>query len=423
MSGEKCSEIEVEDRTTLFEAWREASRERAQREAVRQRERTDREQARRREEQAALEAQRAREREALERARDQWAALAKEFESLRARAEELRRNLVGIELPSEPALAEVDRNDTGAILQSLPGIESTIARYRRSLNDSMLRYSHERADDRGLDDVLAWYQSFVAPAPHAATGFANNELLAGHEARADELRRSAFKRARTLMERVESRVVRVSEDLGAALEAVLNAPSLPELRTAETRLEVMVEQELERVDAEDARRARELEALQTDRVAALMAASLAQMGYVVSNVYESAYTKDGQIFACRQDRTAAGHAVRLTIDRETQQVTSNVVRIVDPDDPSVRTHERETQEQDRKADALWCDQDGIVRFERKLADQGVKVEFGPNGDGQVHTVTAAEVAEASPTLAEHLRTARRREDIAQQPQARSRQGT
>ena len=430
MSGEKCSEIEVSDRTTLFDAWQKGARERQERAALEQEERVARERdervARKRDERederrlAEFEAaQRAREQEALEGARGQLAELTSEFESLRARASEMQRNMDGIELPPGPALPEVNQNDTAAILAGLSGIETTIAGYRSRLNDSMLRYSRDRAAAEGRDEVLDWYGSFVATTPGATIGFANNEALAGREAQADELRRQAFERARDLMGTIEGRVVHVSEDLRQALEAVLNAPSHAEMRTAEAGLRLMVGRECERVDREQARRRSELERLQTDRVAAVMAESLAQMGYVVSNIYESAYTANGHIIACRRDRTAPEHAVRLTIDRETQQVTSNVVRVVDSDVAPVRTDEQE--EQDREADAKWCDRDGIVRFEGELEARGVKVTFKPNGARQVDTVSAAAVAAASPTLAEHLRAGGPRAAARQQPNARSRQ--
>ena len=425
MSGEKCSEIEVSDRTTLFDAWQKGARERQERAALEQEERVARERDEREDERRLAEfeaAQRAREQEALEGARGQLAELTSEFESLRARASEMQRNMDGIELPPGPALPEVNQNDTAAILAGLSGIETTIAGYRSRLNDSMLRYSRDRAAAEGRDEVLDWYGSFVATTPGATIGFANNEALAGREAQADELRRQAFERARDLMGTIEGRVVHVSEDLRQALEAVLNAPSHAGMRTAEAGLRLMVGRECERVDREQARRRSELERLQTDRVAAVMAESLAQMGYVVSNIYESAYTANGHIIACRRDRAAPEHAVRLTIDRETQQVTSNVVRVVDSDVAPVRTDEQEKQ--DREADATWCNHDdshGIVRFESELEARGVKVTFKPNGARQVDTVSAAAVAAASPTLAEHLRAGGPRAAARQQPKARSRQ--
>ena len=153
MSGEKCSKIKVKNRTKLFVAWRDASRKRARREEAR------------RQEQAA---QRAREREAIEGARGRLAVLETEFESLRARASEMQKNMAPVELPAEPTLPEVDENDTGAILESLSRIESTIAEYRSGLNASMLRFSRDRAQGMGRDEVLDWYGSFVATPADAA---------------------------------------------------------------------------------------------------------------------------------------------------------------------------------------------------------------------------------------------------------------
>ena len=265
-----AARIEVSDRTTLFDAWQKGARERQERAALEQEERVARERDEREDERRLAEfeaAQRAREQEALEGARGQLAELTSEFESLRARASEMQRNMDGIELPPGPALPEVNQNDTAAILAGLSGIETTIAGYRSRLNDSMLRYSRDRAAAEGRDEVLDWYGSFVATTPGATIGFANNEALAGREAQADELRRQAFERARDLMGTIEGRVVHVSEDLRQALEAVLNAPSHAGMRTAEAGLRLMVGRECERVDREQARRRSELERLQTDRVA------------------------------------------------------------------------------------------------------------------------------------------------------------
>lgn len=417
MSGEKTGTIEVRDQSTLFDAWLKVSRARKAREDARRRGREERETTERRDRDAREAAQR-REREALERAGARLAALTNELESLRARADDMRRRTDGVALPPEPELPEVDADDTGDILRSLARMESAIAGYRSRLNEAMLAYSRTRAAAEGRDEVLDWYGSFVTEMSDTALGVSNHEALAGRHARADELRQRAFERARALMREVESRVVHVSEELRQALEAVLNASSFAEMRTGEAVLEVKVRQELERVAEEEARRRRELERLQTDRVAALMAESLVEMGYVVSNIYEAAYAENGQIIACRRDPPQTEHAVRLTIDRETREVTSNFLRIADAGGAPARTDERTAR--DEEAEAEWCGADGIVRFEDALEARGVKVAFRPNGARRVETVSAADVAASSPTLEEHLRAASRPAAVGRQPQARRR---
>lgn len=413
MSGEKTGRIEVRDQSALFDAWLEASRARKARETERR-------------EREAQEAAERREREALERARTRWAALTNEIESLRARAGDMRERMDGVALPPEPEFPEVDADDAGDILRNLARMESAIAGYRSRLNESMLAYSRARAASRGRDEILDWYGSLVTEIPDTAIGFSDDEAPAGRHAladefrhtRTDELRQRAFERARALMQEVESRVVRVSEELRRALEALLNASSLAEIRTGEAALKTQVKHELDRVAEEEAGRRREFERLQTDRVAALMAESLAGMGYVVSNIYETAYTENGQIIACRRDPPQTGHAVRLTIDRETREVTSNFLRIADAGAAPARTDERRAR--DEAAEAQWCGEAGIVRFENALEAGGVEVAFSPNGVQRVETVSAAAVAAASPTLEQHLRAASRPAAVGRQPQARSR---
>ena len=394
MSGEKCGKITVQERSTLFRAVQKLKQARRQRQRERRQKRNE----------ARLE----QERRALEDAIAKLEELRRDLESLNARAADFARSFKGIELPGPPQLPEVDEADAGAILAFLDANEVEVARYRSRLNEAMLNFHRGRAVGEGRDEVAEWYGSYAPAASRTAAdnaAAAGNEVIRGRQGQQKELRRTVFENARKLMAEVDRKVAHVSDDLRGKLAAVLSAESHGEAQIAEARLKAAVRGELQRVEAEKVRRQKEQKRLQTDRVAALMAQSLEEMGYVVSGVDESAYTRDGQIIACNPEQP--GHAVRLTMNAAGQQVRSNVVRLVERGTPA--GSRKGEQEEDAKADRLWCHPEGIGRFRTELEKKGVGVEFAranPRGQPQLESVAIEDLIEASPSLDDHFSRAR-----------------
>lgn len=391
MSGEKCGKITVQERSVLFRALQELDQARRDRQREREQRRNE----------ARLE----RERQALASAKKQLKGLRDDLATLETRAADFVRNFNGIELPNPPQLPPVDEADAGAILAFVADNEATVARYRSELNEAMLKFRRNQAVGEGRDEVLEWYSTYAPTTSRIAgnvIGAANNEQLFGRQGQDEELRRTVFERARQLMAEVDGQVAHISDELRQKLESVLSAASHSKAQIAEAHLKVAVAAELKRVAAEKVRRQKEQQRLQTDRVAALMAQSLEEMGYVVSGVEESAYTEDHQIIACNPDQP--DHAVRLTMDPANEQVRSNVVRLVEPGTAS-STRTCALQEQDKEADKSWCNAQEIGRFRRELRDKGVDVPFyptQPQGQQQIDYVSLEDVREASPSLDDHF---------------------
>ena len=391
MSGEKCGKITIREPNALFRALQELNQARRNRQRERERQRNE----------ARLE----RERQALASAKAQLKGLRDDLTTLETRAADFVRNFNGIELPNPPHLPPVEEADAGAILAFVADNEATVARYRSELNEAMLKFRREKAIGEGRDEVLEWYSAYAPTTSRTAgnvIGAANNEQLFARQGQDKELRRTVFERARKLMAEVDGQVSHISDELRQKLKSVLSAESHSEAQIAAAHLEVAVCAELKRVAAEKVRRQKEQKRLQTDRVAALMAQSLEEMGYVVSGVDESAYTKDGQIIACNPEQP--DHAVRLTMDPANEQVRSNVFRLVEQETAS-STRTAEQQEQDNEADESWCNAKGIGRFRKELKDKGVDVSFSPTqaqGQRQVAYVPIEDVLEASPSLDAHF---------------------
>lgn len=389
MSGEKCGEITVQQPNVLFRALQELNQARRNRQRERERQRNE----------ARLE----RERQALASAKAQLNSLKDGLKALNARAADYERIFNGIELPNPPQLPSVDDADAGAILAFVADNEASVARYRSKLNEAILKFRREKAIGEGRDEVLEWYSAYAPATSRTADnviGAANNEQLFGRQGQDEALRRTVFERAQELMAEVDGQVAHISDELRQNLKSVLSAESHPEAQIAEARMKVAVAAELKRVTAEKDRRQEEQQRLQTDRVAALMAQSLEEMGYVVSGVDESAYTEDGQIIACNPDRP--DHAIRLTMDPANEQVRSNVVRLVEPETAS-STRISEQQQQDKEADKSWCNPQGIGRFREELKKKGVDVGFSPTqGQQQINYVSIEDVLEASPSLSDHF---------------------
>ena len=389
MSGEKCGKITIRERNALFRALQELDQARRDRQLKRERQRNE----------ARLE----RERQALASANKQLKRMMDDFAALKAQAADFVRNFNGIELPNSPQLPSVDEADAGAILAFVADNEATVARYRSDLNEAMLKFRRNQAVGAGRDEVLEWYSTYAPATSCTATnviGAANNEQLFGRQGQDEELRRTVFERARQLMAEVDGKVAHISDELRQNLKSVLSAASHPEAQIAEARLKAAVSVELKRVAAEKVRRQQEQQRLQTDRVAALMAQSLEEMGYIVSGVEESAYTEGGQIIACNPEQP--DHAVRLTMDSANEQVRSNVVRLVESETAS-STRTSGQQQQDKEADRNWCNPKGIGRFRKELGDKGVDVSFSPpQGQQQIDYVSIEDVLEASPSLGDHF---------------------
>ena len=359
---------------------------------------------------ASREAERARrEREALQRAQSRLSEVSDAFEALKARATEIEEAYDGIELPGPPQFPEVDQKDAGAILASLTEAEAVVTAYRNGIGEALAEFHRNLAAGEGRDEVLEWYGSFATErGAGSRLDRANNERLLGARAQDKELRRKLFEDARELMAQVEREVVDVSEELQLQLGVVLSAGSHSEALVAKARLKQLAEGEIERVRKKREQRQREQDDLlvdRMDRVAELMAMSLADMGYAVSGIEESAYVQDGQIIAHSTDHS--DHALRLTIDRESKQVTSNVIRLADPAavegayDPT-----EEERDEDRAADEHWCRREGVGRFRDKLKKLGIEVNFRPTDSSPgVEYVSRDDLSEASPTLKEALRPA------------------
>ena len=402
MSGEKCGKITVQRPNVLFRALQELNQARRNRQRERERQRNEAQQERERQ---RNEARLERERQALASAKAQLKGLRDDLVALNARAADYVRNFNGIELPNPPQLPSFDEADAGAILAFVADNEATVARYRSKLNEAMLKFRREQAIGEGRDEVAEWYSAYAPATSRTAgniIGAANNEQLFGRQGQDKELRRIVFERAQQLMAEVDGQVAHISDELRQTLKSVLSAESHSEAQIAEAHLKAAVSAELKRVAVEKIRRQEEQQRLQTDRVAALMAQSLEEMGYVVSGVDESAYTKDRQIIACNPGQP--DHAVRLSMNPANEQVRSKVVRLVEPATAS-STRTSEQQEQDKEADKSWCNSKAIGRFRKELQNKGVDVPFSPTqaqGQRQVDYVSIEDVLEASPSLGDHF---------------------
>ena len=363
-------------------------------------------------------ARRERERKVLDAAKSRLKTLKDELAALDVRATRMAARFSGEEVPAPYELQAVDENDAGAILAMLSDAEAGLARYRSRLHESLLSLHRREATAEGRDEVLALYGAHAPAAPRAVHGAAaaaaalHEETLRGRRAEDEELRRGLFESAREIMAKLDEEVATVPEALREQLEAVLTAASHSEAQIAKARLGALVEEELARNQEERERRSKEAERLRNDRVAALMAQSLEEMGYVVSGIDESAYTRDGEIIACHPD--TSDHALRLTIDRDSSRVTSNVVRLVESEADAEAEAEAgagaaERRRQDAEADNRWCnprDPQGIGTFRKKLGESGVVVNFArsrADDAARIGTVSIDDLLEASPSIEEHFR--------------------
>ena len=379
MSGEKCSRIEVADSTRLFDAVRDAYRslkEKREREA------------------------REREQRALDEAKQQWSAVMTDLAAVRSQSSGIENEFPDVHFPDPPHLELQKQDDAAAVLQDVAEAERKVALYRQELNEAVISARCDRAAREGRDSILEWYRAQAAgTAGGAAVGLPNDETWRGQQARDRELRQTTFEQAQELMSKLDGRITRTPAKIGQLLEAVGAATSRSDAMLMRNRLKTEVDLALEEVERRERQRKKAMEAMKLDRVAELMARSLEDMGYAVSGIEETAYVEDGHIIAYRPERP--GHAVRLVVDRDTSEVTSNVVKLVESRKDALPGA---MDQEDREADDDWCNPDGIGRLARSLAAKGVSVHFTKASTGQerIQAVAIDDLLEASPSLADHF---------------------
>ena len=283
------------------------------------------------------------------------------------------------------------------MLEDVAKAEADVALYQRTLTETVLSARRDRAAGEGKDEILEWYNAQAARTARGTTvSLSNNEAWQGLHAKDKELRRNTLERAREMMARLDGRVARIPAELGDRLDAVAAAASSQEAKTELQRLKAGVDETLQQAEERDRQRRKTIRAIQINRVAELMARSLEDMGYAVSGIGESAYAKGGHIVAYDPDQP--NHAIRLTVDRETGKIASNLVKLMESE---TEAGFGSLDESDWQATREWCCPKRLGTLVRGLKDNGVSAAFSQDSrDAQtIESVPINELLNDSPSLA------------------------
>lgn len=148
-------------------------------------------------------------------------------------------------------------------------------------------------------------------------------------------------------------------------------------------------------EAEQARHLAETHARQRERemVAATIRDTLEDLGYEVSDIEETAFTRDGALYASRSDQP--DHAVRMQLDAG-GQVRIEPVRVVDQAETLGIADLQQQKIEDANFDRTWCGPGGLGKFLKTARSRGldasVKAVHAP-GSQPVTSVDESKVGE------------------------------
>ncbi len=394
MSGEKTGSLDI-DIARLREQRRAEAAERSA--LGQQRERAEWEQCRLEELEQEAEAARQAMAEAIRLERGRFETLCAERDGLVRVAGEHGARLAGFVVPPPPPTPAAG-DDLDSLRGAIAAVQQSIARYRTAIDRALLAWHQTQAVSASAEAVRA-----LALRMGSGRGLAAGEVITALESSRSRAARARLSvelencRARALetLSGLERDGLPPSGPVRSAAADVLEAQDRDAAERALKRLENCVaaqriEREREQVLIAQAERA-EVRALVGEQVARV----LESMGYAVSSIAETAFVKNGDIYAFREEHP--NHVMRVRVDERCVSVTTTPLRI-DAAAPASRSAMERSQDQeaDRAFDAHCCDRD-VGEFRKRAGQRGLGVRFARDrnpGEEPLKHVMIAELGDS-----------------------------
>ena len=155
-------------------------------------------------------------------------------------------------------------------------------------------------------------------------------------------------------------------------------------------------------EVQQARQLAETHGKQRERemVAATIRDTLEDLGYEVSDIDETAFTRDGALYASRSEQP--DHAIRMQIDAH-GRLRVEPVRVVDREERLGSADLQQQRIEDANFDRSWCGPEGLGKFLKTARSRGLNASVKA-----VHTPGSQRVEEVDDSkVGERVRNARR----------------
>lgn len=385
-----------------------------------------REREARRAEERAKQAELARQREVA-----QWQRIRGTLANALARRSELQRNFPGIELPAEPTLSEAPPTTIEQIRAACDEITRLAFTYQLGVDSAIAAWNTAQSAVESAAEMqhrAARYQSSAVRTAKDIVAVLESESGAAREGQ--ELARINLRRraAQNLLAQAGNGQpwqahLELSSETLAALDGVMDANVEATAQTALLHLTQRLNEDSKRAEATYLNLERERGQAQVlkeshdkqrerEMVAATIRDTLEDLGYEVSDIEETAFMRDGALYASRTDQP--DHAVRMQIG-EFGQLRVEPVRIVSAGETRGEADRARQAREDASFDRAFCSsKGGLGEFLSTARSRGLKATVSA-----VHEAGTQPVRTVDETLVgERVRQARRPTKQRQGPIAR-----
>ena len=292
------------------------------------------------------------------------------FETVLGQRSSLREQYDGLELPDLPEIAEPDLSNEAAVRIATATITAQVRQYQRSLDEALSDWRRNQAASSATLHTVQHMLKFETRAVRstrdviAALDFLSPSLKA---VQAHAGLKTLIARAREIVSAAQNQTAwstggELSSSSLVALDQVLEAEEDGDAQVALARLQDSVAHDIRLAEEafEAARLGTQVKAAQAEREASQLRQSmvaaeirdvLEDIGYCVSDIEETAFAKNGVLFAAHKDWP--DHAVRFELGNG-DKLRVEPVRVVDE---SVRVGVADQAQQsteDVQFDKIWC---------------------------------------------------------------------
>jgi hypothetical protein len=400
VSGPKCGSVEVQNWDAFEQraAQREASERQELRALSKERRLAEAEQ-RRLERLRERELKRQREAEEnRQRALKELGAVRHKLDKLAERQRDLAARFPQATFPETPIEPSVDERNTDSILAATASLTDALRRHQHALDVALMTCHRQAAVAESRSQMDAWAASFsarVTVTTRDAIAALEQEAALARRAQGNARLHAHAARAKEMVAGLASDDdAELSEDVLAALGAVVNAASEADAAIAVERLIPEIGREKQRRQAAADRERLRRERQRTRAIAAEIEDVLEDLGYAVSGIEETAFVRDGHLYAMHRD--FPNHAVRLELGRVPGEIRAVPVR-VSAAESVPREGDETMRREDAEFDAAWCGADGLGEFRKLAATRGLRMSFRAQhrpGSVEIPLVDEKEVGEA-----------------------------
>lgn len=314
---------------------------------------------------------------------DDYRRLYESFRNGIAGRTELEAQYPGLKLPPAPELSELPSASMSEqeIREAREGLRESARKYQVEVDEAIAEYQRTAETTHAMS---AWVSSFKTRVARSASDM--HQALLSRSARADETALSA--RLGRMTGEALSILDQLARDAGDAelspqvmrcLEAVLAVQdeiealvALQALREAVANQRQDLAELADRKRREQAQWERGRERKQRALVARQVGRVLEDLGYEVSQITDSAFTRDGHVYAVSNEWP--DHALRLEFDPTEDALVARTVRVVGEEEPA-RIGRSGNAEDDANFVKEWCSADGLGKMRELLKRRGIHTRF------------------------------------------------